>query len=63
MGPNPILRVLSTLSRHRVRALLMGGQACVAYGGAEFSRDVDVAVAADAGNLAQLRRELPIEMT
>lgn len=41
----------------------MGGQACVAYGGAEFSRDVDVAVAADAGNLAQLRRELPIEMT
>jgi hypothetical protein len=24
---------------HRVRALLMGGQACVFYGAAEFSRD------------------------
>ena len=28
---------------HRVRALLMGGQACVFYGGAEFSRDTDLA--------------------
>ena len=26
---------------HRVRALLMGGQACVFYGAAEFSRDTD----------------------
>lgn len=26
---------------HRVRALLMGGQACVFYGAAEFSRDGD----------------------
>jgi hypothetical protein len=28
---------------NRVRALLMGGQACVSYGAAEFSRDVDLA--------------------
>jgi hypothetical protein len=32
---------------HRVRALLMGGQACVFYGAAEFSRDTDFAVLAE----------------
>jgi hypothetical protein len=42
----------------RVRALLMGGQACVFYGAAEFSRDTDLAVVADAANLARLRRAL-----
>jgi hypothetical protein len=42
----------------RVRALLMGGQACVFYGAAEFSRDVDFAIVADAANLARLRRAL-----
>jgi hypothetical protein len=36
----------------------MGGQACILYGAAEFSRDVDVAVAADDGNLNRLRRAL-----
>ncbi|MBI2920126.1 MAG: hypothetical protein HYY18_03455 [Planctomycetes bacterium] len=55
---SPIPRVLSTLSRNGVRALLMGGQACVLYGGAEFSRDVDVAIAADGRNLARLQRAL-----
>ncbi len=43
---------------HRVRALLMGGQACVFYGAAEFSRDLDFAIFADALNLARLRRAL-----
>jgi hypothetical protein len=43
---------------HRVRALLMGGQACVFYGAAEFSRDTALAILADAGNLARLRRAL-----
>lgn len=43
---------------HRVRALLMGGQACVFYGAAEFSRDTDLAILADAPNLARLRRAL-----
>ncbi|MCX6896747.1 MAG: hypothetical protein NTZ16_14910 [Verrucomicrobia bacterium] len=43
---------------HRVRALLMGGQACVFYGAAEFSRDTDLAVLADAANLARLRQAL-----
>lgn len=42
----------------RVRALLMGGQACVFYGAAEFSRDTDLAIVADAANLARLRLAL-----
>jgi hypothetical protein len=43
---------------HRVRALLMGGQACVFYGAAEFSRDTDFAILADAANIASLRKAL-----
>ena len=36
----------------------MGGQACVFYGAAEFSRDTDFAVLADPANLARLRKAL-----
>jgi len=36
----------------------MGGQACIAYGAAEFSRDVDLAVLCSPGNLTRLRRAL-----
>jgi hypothetical protein len=43
---------------HRVRALLMGGQACVFYGASEFSRDTDFAILAAATNLVRLRRAL-----
>lgn len=43
---------------HGVRALLMGGQACVFYGAAEFNRDTDFAILADARNLARLRKAL-----
>jgi hypothetical protein len=43
---------------HRVKSLLMGGQACVFYGAAEFSRDTDFAILADAANLARLRAAL-----
>ncbi|MEW6741320.1 MAG: hypothetical protein AB1486_01060 [Planctomycetota bacterium] len=46
------------MSAQRVRALLMGGQACVLYGAAEFSRDTDFAILADTANLARLRRAL-----
>jgi len=56
--PNPIRKVLSSMRAHRVRALLMGGQACVFYGAAEFSRDTDLAIVADAANLARLRQAL-----
>jgi hypothetical protein len=55
---SPIPKVLSTFSRRRVRALLMGGQACILYGAAEFTRDVDFAVAVAPGNLDRLRRAL-----
>ncbi len=41
-----------------VQALLMGGQACVFYGAAEFSRDTDFAVLAEADNLARLQSTL-----
>lgn len=58
MIPNPIRKVLSSMRAHRVRALLMGGQACVFYGAAEFSRDTDLAILADAPNLARLRQAL-----
>lgn len=55
MTPTPLQRVLSAFRRRRVRALLMGGQACIVYGGAEFSRDVDFAIAVDPANLVRLR--------
>lgn len=58
MIPNPILKVLSTLTTRQVRYLLMGGQACVLYGAAQFSRDTDIAVAIDPANLALLQQAL-----
>lgn len=54
MIPNPILKVLETLKKHRLRYLLMGGQACVLYGAAEFSRDTDIHIYADQDSLAAL---------
>jgi hypothetical protein len=46
------------MQRHKVRALLMGGQACVLYGAAEFSRDADFAIVASPANLSRLRAVL-----
>jgi len=43
---------------HGVRSLLMGGQACVFYGAAEFSRDVDLAILAEPENLRRLQSAL-----
>ena len=36
----------------------MGGQACVFYGAAEFSRDTDLVILADSANLSRLDRAL-----
>ena len=36
----------------------MGGQACVLYGGAEFSRDTDLAILCDEPNLKRLKGAL-----
>jgi hypothetical protein len=44
--------------KHGVRALLMGGQACVFYGAAEFSRNADLVIVADSENLDRLRAAL-----
>lgn len=46
------------LRAHSVRFLLMGGQACVFYGAAEFSRDTDIVLLAELANLQRLRRAL-----
>ena len=65
MTPNPIRKVLFTLTRHDVKYLLMGGQACVFYGAAEFSRDTNVALLASSDNLDRLAgamRELKAEI-
>lgn len=45
---------------HRVRALLMGGQACVWYGAAEFSRDTDFAILAEPANLVGPCHAMPV---
>jgi hypothetical protein len=55
---NPIHKVLSVLHSCGVRFLLMGGQACILYGAAEFSRDTDIVVLAETSNLKRLRRAL-----
>jgi hypothetical protein len=55
---NPTVKVLSTLTVNRVDHLLMGGQACVFYGAAQFSRDADIAVFAESSNLDRLKTAL-----
>lgn len=56
--PATVTSVAGVLNRHGVRALLMGGQACVAYGASEFTRDIDIAVLAEPANLEALRAAL-----
>jgi len=56
--PSPIRKALSTIRRHQVAHLLMGGQACVLYGAAEFSRDLDLALLPDPANLDRLQEAL-----
>ena len=58
MTPNPIRKVLSSMRTHGVHCLLMGGQACVFYGAAEFSRDTDLAILSTSENLERLRAAL-----
>jgi len=61
---NPILKVLFTFRKHRVKSLLIGGQACIVYGAAEFSRDSDFVVLCRPTNLSRLQlalRELKAE--
>lgn len=52
---NPIYKVLSILEKHKVKTLLIGGQATIIYGAAEFSRDIDIAILLDRKNLNNLK--------
>jgi len=56
--PTPIQSALATMLDLEVPALLIGGQACILYGGAEFSRDLDLMVAARADSLPPLEAAL-----
>lgn len=58
MTQGPIPKVLSTFLKHRVKALLIGGQACILYGAAEFSRDIDLTIMISPENLKNLRLAL-----
>jgi hypothetical protein len=55
LTPNPILRVLSSIREHGVQGLLIGGQACILYGAAESSRDLDFLVLLSPANLDRLK--------
>ncbi len=46
------------MREHQVQCLLMGGQACVLYGAAEFSRDTDLAILASEENAARLLKAM-----
>jgi hypothetical protein len=56
--PTPILTVLSTFRKNGVQTLLMGGQACVFYGAAQVSKDIDLALLPEPANIERLRLAL-----
>ena len=58
MTQSQTVKVLSTMQKNGVKSLLMGGQACVFYGAAQFSRDVDIAIAGDERNISRLAEAL-----
>jgi hypothetical protein len=51
-------RIVSTLARHRVAYVLIGGAAAVAHGSTLATEDVDLTPARDRGNLDQLSEAL-----
>jgi len=46
------------MAARQVRALLMGGQACVLYGAAQFSKDIDFTISAEPANWERLMKAL-----
>lgn len=58
MTPNPILKVLSTFRKYKVKNLLIGGQACIIYGASEFSRDSDFIILITEENIKNLKKAL-----
>ncbi|MBM3753888.1 MAG: hypothetical protein FJW38_07910 [Acidobacteria bacterium] len=53
-----IHRALSSIAKSGARILLIGGQACVFYGAAELSRDIDLLIYPDSETLDLLRAAL-----
>ncbi len=51
MIPHPIHKALLIFRSSNARFLLMGGQACILYGAAEFSRDLDLSIGMETKNL------------
>lgn len=58
MIQNPIYKVLSTFSECEVKSLLIGGQACILYGAAEFSRDTDFVILCNLENIKNIKKAL-----
>jgi hypothetical protein len=58
LTPTPIRQVLSMFQKSGVRTLLMGGQACVFYGAAQVSKDIDFLVLAEPENFTRLHAAL-----
>jgi hypothetical protein len=46
------------MAARQVRALLMGGQACILYGAAQFSKDIDFTISAEPANWERLMSAL-----
>lgn len=46
------------MQKHQAQALLIGGQACVFYGAAQFSKDIDFLLLADETNFAGFQSAL-----
>ncbi|MCG2726136.1 MAG: hypothetical protein L6420_07780 [Elusimicrobia bacterium] len=60
MISTPIFKVISVLKEKRVKSLLIGGQACIIYGGSEFSRDSDFVILSEDKNLEKIKEALCI---
>lgn len=60
MIPTPIQSALEAMRKAEVPSLLIGGQACILYGGAEFSRDLDLMIAAAPADLGRVPRALEV---
>jgi hypothetical protein len=58
--PTPIQHALAALRKAEVPSLLIGGQACILYGGAEFSRDLDVMIAAAPADIGRVPHALDL---
>jgi len=58
LNQNPTLEVLFIFQRFGVKSLLIGGQACIVYGAAEFSRDSDLIILCSLENLSKVKKAL-----